>query len=273
MTDAATLEPGDCPNCASPRTGRYCATCGQKVAPLNPTIGHFLREAAKELFDLDGKIVRSVRLLVTRPGALTQEMIAGRRAGYVSPLRLYLVFSVLAFAMGAVSPEDGFVTSNVTITTSPGEEPTPADLQRAEEIRRAIVAESLGEGLQRAMFVLVPVFAALVMLVRRQSGLNYPQHLYFALHIHAMWFLVDALNTLFDAVGEIPYLSRFLIWGTLLWSVVYALLAFRRVYVTTIWGTLWRCAVVGFFYSLALSAALAAIYVPVMLRTLSGVPS
>lgn len=44
----------------------------------------------------------------------------------------------------------------------------------------------------RVMFVLVPVFAALVGVVFRRSGRNYPQHLYFALHVHAAWFAAGA---------------------------------------------------------------------------------
>ena len=42
------------------------------------------------------------------------------------------------------------------------------------------------------MFVLVPLFAALVMLRRRSSGHTYPQHLYFALHVHAAVVLRDS---------------------------------------------------------------------------------
>lgn len=274
MTDAATLEPDDdCPNCAAPRTGRYCSACGQKAAPRNPTIGHFLREAANELFNVDGRIARTVRLLVTCPGFLTQDAFAGRRASYVSPLRLYLVVSVIAFAMGVLNPED-MEQLNVTATPSPGagEVVTDADVQRAAEIRRA-VAEDLSEGLQRAMFVLVPVFAAAVMLVRRKSGLNYPQHLYFALHVHAMWFLVDAFNALLHVAGDIPYFSRSADAATLLWSAAYLPLAFRRAYATTLWGAVWRCTVVGILYAIAVIAVYVAIFVPLMLRTLAGTPS
>jgi hypothetical protein len=44
MTDGIDAEQAACPNCATPLAGRYCAACGQKTAPLNPTIGQFLRE-------------------------------------------------------------------------------------------------------------------------------------------------------------------------------------------------------------------------------------
>lgn len=83
MNDAVGLE--QCPNCGVRLTGRYCADCGQKTAPLNPTIGHFLHEVAHELLHFDGKIFRSVWLLLTRPGFLTRELLAGRPASSRRP--------------------------------------------------------------------------------------------------------------------------------------------------------------------------------------------
>src|SRR5688500_10451261 len=78
-TDEATaLHSGAaaCPNCGDLRVGSYCSTCGQKAAPLAPTLGYFLHELTHELLNVDGKIFRSVRLLLTQPGFLTREFFA-----------------------------------------------------------------------------------------------------------------------------------------------------------------------------------------------------
>ena len=56
-----------------------------------------------ELLHVDGKIFRSVRLLLMRPGLLTHEYFRGRRARYISPIRLYLIFSVAFFAAAALA--------------------------------------------------------------------------------------------------------------------------------------------------------------------------
>ena len=72
--------PAICRNCSAPLDGPFCARCGQKAAPLNPTLRGLAREAALELLDVDGRIFRTVRLLLTRPGFLTREHLAGRRA-------------------------------------------------------------------------------------------------------------------------------------------------------------------------------------------------
>ncbi len=93
--------PAACPNCGNRRVGRYCSICGQKASPLAPTLGYFMHELTHEVLHVDGKIFRSLRLLLTRPGFLTREIFAGRRASYISPIRLYLTPSILAYALGA----------------------------------------------------------------------------------------------------------------------------------------------------------------------------
>src|SRR5262249_47373911 len=99
-----TIDLTDCPNCGTPLEGRFCAACGQKAAPLNPSLGEFAHDLFHELAHFDSKIVQSVRLLLTRPGFLSREHFDGRRTRYVSPIRLYLLFSLLYFAVAAFAP-------------------------------------------------------------------------------------------------------------------------------------------------------------------------
>jgi hypothetical protein len=66
-----------------------------------------LHELVAEHFGLDTKVARTVVTLVRRPGRLTQEFLAGRRARYLSPLRLYLSLSVLFFLCSAISARVG----------------------------------------------------------------------------------------------------------------------------------------------------------------------
>ena len=64
----SSLDEADCLNCGMPLHGPYCVTCGQKAAPVNPTFKDLVRDVADELLNVDGKIFRSTRLLLTRPG-------------------------------------------------------------------------------------------------------------------------------------------------------------------------------------------------------------
>lgn len=185
----STVRLTECANCGAMLDGAFCAQCGQKAAPLNPSVGEFLHDLFHELTHVDGKIVQSVRLLLTRPGFLSREHFEGRRVRYISPIRLYLILSLLYFAVAAFAPITGL---RVTRTPEPNEEPQTAELRR-QELQKA-ANEAITHWTPRAMFVLVPVFADLVALAARRSGRNYPQHLYFALHVHAAWFSAGAVE-------------------------------------------------------------------------------
>lgn len=59
-----------------------------------------------DVFELDSRIWRTVRLLVVRPGSLTVEYLAGRRASYLPPLRLFMatgIIMLLAYSLSGNS--------------------------------------------------------------------------------------------------------------------------------------------------------------------------
>ncbi len=256
MSAAPELEtaPDVCPNCGSARAGRFCSTCGQKAEPIAPTLGYFLHELMQEIVNVDGKIFRSLRLLLTRPGFLTREVFAGRRASYVSPIRLYLSASIVMFALSAFGTFDG----NFEYTAGPDE---IVDSELAEEQGQARIMSELNERMPQAMFVLVPLFAALIMLLRRGSGHTYPQHLYFALHVHAAWFFAVAADSLFEAIA-LPFVTAGVDKATELYIVVYFIVAFWRAYELTFWAALWRALTAGTLYFVAVMAAVFAIAIP-----------
>ena len=268
MSDTPWIDASACTNCGTALAGSYCSSCGQKTAPLAPTLGYFVHELTHELLHVDGKIFRSLRLLLTRPGFLTREIFAGRRASYVSPIRLYLIASILSFAMSGLL---GRYEESVNFyVTDAGETVDPAMLNRVSEVELTI-STALNVWLPRAMFVLVPLFAALVMRRRRHSGHTYPQHLYFALHVHAAWFFALAVSSLLQAaLVRLPYAAPATDIGAELYMIGYLFVAFRRVYETTIWGTLWRTVIIGSLYLLALLITLAAIAAPTILPLFFG---
>jgi len=88
---------GLCLNCGTALIGDYCHACGQNghVHSSLASIGHDLLHGA---FHFEGKIWRTLPMLVLHPGALTRRYIAGERARFVSPLALFLFFVFLMFA-------------------------------------------------------------------------------------------------------------------------------------------------------------------------------
>jgi hypothetical protein len=250
-----TTTTNECLNCGAKDVASYCAACGQKAGHLNPTLREVLHEVWHEVLHIDGKVLITARALLSRPGFLTNEYFAGRRAQYVRPLRLYLIFSVIYFGAMQLVPAGAGDRSRFNVTFRPSAEATAADFQKQLESRgfknqqeaRAAINQALAHYIPQAFFILVPFFALLVWVVTRRSGLNYPQHLYFALHVHAAAFAISAISQVAwfipnaataDIVREI---------GVFL-MVLYVVLAFKRVYRTTVVGALWRTAVIGPIY-------------------------
>jgi hypothetical protein len=89
----------DCPNCGAIVSGNFCHDCGQETVLHPPSTREFLHEFIGHYVALEGRLWKSMGLLLFRPGRLTLEYIKGRRVRYVQPLRLYLTFSLIFFAV------------------------------------------------------------------------------------------------------------------------------------------------------------------------------
>jgi hypothetical protein len=228
-----------CLNCGAMLQGPYCAMCGQRAGLGHPTVHELLHELVHEFVHVDGKILQSIRLLFLRPGQLTKECVEGRRARHVSPLRLYLTFSVLFFAVTAyVGIPPTFIedAKRGTIVKIGGIQISSKDAfaRLSHEEMTELVLHAEHDWPPRLMFLLVPVCGALVMLVTRRSRRHYPEHLWFALHGHAAYFGVAALITLLDLLHN-PRVSA---WGStalLVFIVSWTVVAFRTAYASG-WG-------------------------------------
>ena len=119
VSDAAAAVPADapaartasaqCQNCGAAVSGRYCAACGQRVEPPLHSLWHFTKTATEDLTHADSRLWRTLGALLFRPGYLTREFLAGRRARYLPPVRLYLVISVLFFLWASATPHQPMV--------------------------------------------------------------------------------------------------------------------------------------------------------------------
>lgn len=92
-----------CGNCGAVLTGPFCAQCGQAHHELRPSFGHLFEEIVEEIAHVDAKLPKTLWLLVSRPGFLSREYFAGRRARYIGPFKIYILCSVVFFLGLAVT--------------------------------------------------------------------------------------------------------------------------------------------------------------------------
>lgn len=96
--DSGHTHEKNCLNCGTKLIGPFCSACGQK-AHVHRSVRAFFQDFLSSLFNLEGKMWRTLPMLAWRPGEMTRRYIAGERARFISPIALYL-FTV--FAMFAV---------------------------------------------------------------------------------------------------------------------------------------------------------------------------
>jgi hypothetical protein len=90
-----------CKNCASPMVGEYCSNCGQRVDVELKPIGKWLADGFDFLFDVNFKALRTIAILVIKPGYVIGAYLIGQRTEFTSPLRLCLI--LLAVFVGGDS--------------------------------------------------------------------------------------------------------------------------------------------------------------------------
>jgi hypothetical protein len=94
---SAALPEARCPNCGTPIDDNYCPHCGQENERRIVSLRLLVKDAIDNFFALDARLPQTMMPLLVKPGLLTREYLAGRRARYARPSRLYLAVSVIFF--------------------------------------------------------------------------------------------------------------------------------------------------------------------------------
>jgi uncharacterized protein DUF3667 len=274
--------------------GPFCSQCGQRDVPPYPSVRELVVDAFWELSGWDGRFASTVRALIRRPGLLTREFLEGRRARYISPLRLYLMCSLVYFLISAAAPElstkDGkglFIGVRTTPTgaqtvsrpeqvanatsealrnqvaiSAAERDSVLASIAKAPAVFRPFLQRAVTdpsgfkkgmlENMPRMLFALLPIFALIVAVFYR--GRKYPEHLYFAIHLHAFVFMALSVA----ALSKFPHVSAVAMVAGIamfVWIPIYATLAFRRAYGGSLVRTLVKESAIGAIYAVVTFAA------------------
>ena len=142
-----------CKNCGAELIGKYCHQCSQENKDL-PKFMEFMNESLGNILEFDFKVIRSLKLLILRPGLLTLEYWEGKTIRQTKPLRL-LTFALL-FMILLSSLVDFF--SNTKIENS------------------SLVGKYLS-------FILLPVYAILLKFIfRKRKQLHFTHFFIFSIH-------------------------------------------------------------------------------------------
>ena len=262
-----------CPNCAheiAHPLPNYCSHCGQETTLKPPTVMEFAQQFGGSIISTEGALWRTLKLLLFRPGQLTLEYLNGRRRRYVLPLRLFITLSVVALLLirieaNLTAPTLAEIEANIIVDKAEKNEGSIAIGNKSLAIkdnkvictglpeawctrikeRFVLEPKAIAKRLQDlpssvlsyaggAMFLLLPLFAALLKIVYYRRHMRWTEHLIFTLHLHAFWFAMLIIQlTGVPAAFAIP---------------VYSVIATRVVYGGSRWGNLSRWVGLGFAY-------------------------
>lgn len=144
LADAEFSRPADerpartCPNCGAPAHGPFCYACGQSEKGMIRHLSEVMVDLADIVFNVDSRIFRSLWDLYFRPGYLTTEYLAGRRARYVTPFRLFFFLSIIAFfsiqaSLPEIDPNDIQLGNNDSIAAATTAEAVNQQVERTVE--------------------------------------------------------------------------------------------------------------------------------------------
>jgi hypothetical protein len=111
-----------CANCGAELFGPHCYSCGQPVKGMVRQLTSILADVGDTILNIDSRIFRTLWPLLTKPGFLTNEYLAGRRVRYVTPFRLYFFLSVVAFLVMQVGLDATFDMKNAVKFDGPDTE-------------------------------------------------------------------------------------------------------------------------------------------------------
>jgi len=93
----------NCFSCGESMNGVFCYACGNKNDNYRRSIWSLGAELFSSLTAFEGRIWRSLRSLILKPGQMAREFSDGKRQKWTSPIRLYLATSLLLFGYIALS--------------------------------------------------------------------------------------------------------------------------------------------------------------------------
>ncbi len=89
----------DCLNCGATVQGKYCHVCGQENVEPKETFWHMVTHFFYDITHFDSSFFHTIHHLVLKPGFLSGEYMAGRRASYLHPVRMYVFTSAIFFLL------------------------------------------------------------------------------------------------------------------------------------------------------------------------------
>ncbi len=100
-----------CLNCEHPLdlSDKYCPNCSQTNSIKKLSLLDFFDEFLASIISYDSKLLKTLAVLLSKPGKITRDFIDGKRVSYTNPFRFLLSLSIIYFLMMSFSTNLSFI--------------------------------------------------------------------------------------------------------------------------------------------------------------------
>lgn len=195
-----------CQNCDTPLQGKFCHVCGQKqIEPHERTLKYLVTQFLNAAFNLESNFLKSLWLLVSKPGFLAHQYVKGKRKSYMPPFSLFLLINFFYFIF---SPMSDF---NISLKDQVTKQPYSSIAKKMVD-RKIEKDEITFEGyeikywnwsftLSQTLIILnVPITAFFLTIWFRRAQLYFADHFIYALYFYS--FLLLCMQLYFGLLPE-----------------------------------------------------------------------
>src|SRR4051812_27717581 len=191
-----------CVTCGTSVATLHCPDCGEsRVRARDLGLRKLTVEAFHSLTNVDSRLIRSIRALLFRPGALTIAYLEGPRKPYIAPFQLFLLANLLFFAVQSITRDKIFST------------PLDSHLhgQDWSALARSLVAKHLDDkhmsleaytplfdhvvavNARSLIFLMAVPFSLLLVFLFFRNSRPFAAHIVFSLHFYAFQLMLLCL--------------------------------------------------------------------------------
>jgi len=265
-----------CPNCENTFDNNFgfCPHCGQKNKEVKLGFKYLISDFLAGSFNIDSKFVISFKLLILKPAFLSKEFLNGKRTKYLSPLRMYLLVSLVYFAVlslgdpiinignddtSAVNDSSNYVVFNNNTVNSKDstislgnlseelndstESIAGIEISKLESLNtregRKKFNDSFTEYVSGSMFFIMPLAAFILFIFygKRRKG-YYFESLIFFIHLQTLIFLILTLSNFIDWLFSFEWVLIIVYLIVLVYSIIWLKNFYSFKWVKAVFATL-----------------------------------
>lgn len=227
----------DCLNCGTIVAGKFCQNCGQENIEVKETFFQIVYHFIEDITHFDGKLINTLKLLITKPGFLTKEYVSGKRMRYIHPIRMYIFISAVFFLFifsgdqkiidvdTKSSKSSGIVFGDSTFSTVTRYDSAQRKLPQQKRdgwltsklTKQQIlinnkygndqnkilntVVENFKHNFSKILYLSLPIFAFFLwVLYKRNKSYYFADHMIFSIHLYCAYFIMIFIYTMLTLV-------------------------------------------------------------------------